>query len=100
MWTTVGISLEHAITRAAWPAEGRNSCDIVVYTLQEGMRVERTLEFDDWLRRLRDRVARNRILARIDRIANRGIIGDWKSVGSRVRELRIDYGPGYRIYFV
>ena len=64
------------------------------------MRVERTLEFDDWLRRLRDRVARNRILARIDRIANRGIIGDWKSVGSRVRELRIDYGPGYRIYFV
>jgi putative addiction module killer protein len=55
--------------------------------------------FDKWLGDLRDRQARVRILARIDRLAG-GNPGDVKPAGSGVSELRIDYGPGYRVYFV
>ena len=47
---------------------------------------------------LRDGQARARIAARIDRM-QAGLRGDWKSVGAGVLELRVDYGPGYRIYF-
>ncbi|MGH8764710.1 MAG: type II toxin-antitoxin system RelE/ParE family toxin [Burkholderiales bacterium] len=55
--------------------------------------------FEDWLSELQaDRRARAAILARVDRV-ERGLIGDWKSVGAGVGELRVDYGPGYRIYF-
>jgi putative addiction module killer protein len=57
-----------------------------------------TLPFDDWLLRLRDGQARARIAARIDRMQV-GLRGDWKSVGAGVCELRVDCGPGYRIYF-
>jgi putative addiction module killer protein len=56
------------------------------------------LPFDEWLVRLRDRQARARIAARIDRMRT-GLRGDWKSVGAGVLEMRLDYGPGYRIYF-
>jgi putative addiction module killer protein len=56
------------------------------------------LPFDEWLVRLRDRQARARIAARIDRMQT-GLRGDWKSVGAGVFELRVDYGPGYRVYF-
>jgi putative addiction module killer protein len=48
---------------------------------------------------LRDDRARARIAARIDRLAN-GNPGDAKSVGDGVIEMRIDYGPGYRVYCV
>ena len=54
--------------------------------------------FDRWLNGLRDVRARARIMARIDRLAL-GSPGDVKPVGSGVSELRIDYGPGYRVYF-
>jgi putative addiction module killer protein len=53
--------------------------------------------FNIWLDRLKDPQARARIRARIDR-ASLGNLGDWKSVGEGVIELRIDYGPGYRVY--
>jgi putative addiction module killer protein len=48
---------------------------------------------------LKDRQAMARIAARIDRLAL-GNPGDVKSVGSGISEMRIDYGPGYRVYFV
>ena len=47
---------------------------------------------------MNDRVAKNRIVARIDR-ASSGNLGDWRSVGGGVAEMRIDHGPGYRVYF-
>jgi putative addiction module killer protein len=61
-------------------------------------RIEKTAEFEDWLDGLRDRMARKRILMRIARVET-GLLGDWKTVGDGVSELRIDYGPGYRIYY-
>jgi len=51
-----------------------------------------------WLRKLRDRTARGIILDRIARLA-RGLPGDVAPVGGMVSELRIHYGPGYRVYF-
>lgn len=61
--------------------------------------VVRSATFDRWLRKLKDRRAVGRILVRIDRLAA-GNPGDAKPVGQAVSELRIDYGPGYRVYFM
>ena len=61
--------------------------------------VRRTDEFARWLKRLKDSVAKSRINLRIRRIALTGNLGDYKPVGDGVYELRIDYGPGYRMYF-
>lgn len=57
-----------------------------------------TIDFDLWLRKLKDRQGRVRILARIDRLAH-GNPGDAKSVGQGVVEMRLTYGPGYRVYY-
>ena len=61
--------------------------------------VRQTLAFADWLEHLADHRARERIAQRIVRL-QAGLFGDAKSVGGGVSELRIDYGPGYRLYFV
>jgi putative addiction module killer protein len=61
--------------------------------------VEKTAEFDAWLRSLRDRQARSRINSRLLRLSL-GNMGDVRPVGNGVSELRIHYGPGYRVYFV
>jgi putative addiction module killer protein len=58
-----------------------------------------TAQFRNWLRGLRDPVARTRVQARLRRLAD-GNPGDVKPVGAGVSELRIDYGPGYRVYYV
>ncbi len=55
--------------------------------------------FDRWLADLRDKRAVARILARLDRLAV-GNPGDVKPVGEGISEMRIDYGPGYRVYFL
>jgi putative addiction module killer protein len=61
--------------------------------------VQRTEVFTAWFDGLRDRRARDRILARIDRLSL-GNSGDVKPVGEGVSEMRIGYGPGYRLYFI
>ena len=61
--------------------------------------VRQTDLFAGWLRKLRDEQARARIQIRIRRLSL-GNLGDIKPVGQGVSELRIDYGPGYRIYLV
>jgi putative addiction module killer protein len=59
--------------------------------------VRRTTEFAQWLDGLPDQRARARIVMRIERLA-RGNAGDVKPVGGGVFEMRVDYGPGYRVY--
>jgi putative addiction module killer protein len=63
------------------------------YTTAEGR-----APFTEWLDALRDRNVRVRIKSRLDRV-EQGNLGDFKSVGQGVFELRINYGPGYRVYF-
>ncbi len=60
--------------------------------------IRQTSEFKEWLLSLRDAKAKARIAARIARAEN-GNLGDSKPVGEGVSEMRIDYGPGYRVYY-
>ena len=61
--------------------------------------LRRSAEFDRWLAGLKDRAAVARVLVRLDRLA-RGNPGDVRPVGSGVSELRIDHGPGLRVYYL
>ena len=61
--------------------------------------IRRTEIFDRWLRKLRDPSAKARIQIRIDRL-ERGLFGDVKDIGQGLSELRIDHGPGYRVYLM
>ena len=63
------------------------------------LEIRQTEVYSDWFNSLRDRQARARIDVRIRRLSL-GNPGDVKPVGEGVSELRIDYGPGYRVYFV
>ncbi|HBL29827.1 MAG TPA: addiction module antitoxin RelB [Acidobacteria bacterium] len=63
-----------------------------MYTLRQ------TQEFQDWLDGLKDLRGQVRIVARL-RLAEAGNLGDWKPVGGEVAEMRVDAGPGYRLYF-
>jgi putative addiction module killer protein len=58
-----------------------------------------TAQFRDWLNSLRDRKARLRIDDRLQRLAS-GNAGDTKTVGNGVQELRVHFGPGYRVYYI
>lgn len=60
--------------------------------------VMQTSVYSAWFRSLRDQTAKGRIVARIERV-QLGNFGDAKSVGDGVHELRMDFGPGYRVYF-
>ncbi len=60
--------------------------------------VRLTLEFQDWLDDLGDQRAQVRIAARLRR-AGLGNLGDWQPIGGSVSEMRVDTGPGYRLYF-
>jgi putative addiction module killer protein len=61
--------------------------------------VRQTEEFVAWLDELKDKRAQVRIAARL-RQAESGSLGDWQPVEGEVSELRVHYGPGYRLYFV
>ena len=67
--------------------------EVVAFRLADGV-----VPFDQWLDDLDDANAVARILARLARV-RQGNLGDCKSVGEGVSELRVDYGPGYRVYF-
>lgn len=60
--------------------------------------LEETLDFAAWLAGVRDRKAKAKIVGRIKRAAN-GNFGDHRSVKGGVFEMRVDYGPGYRVYY-
>ena len=62
------------------------------------LEVRKTEAYAQWLDGLRDVRARARVLVRVERLAA-GNPGDVRPVGEGVSELRIDYGPGYRVYF-
>ena len=61
--------------------------------------IQRTQQFIAWLTSLRDQVAKAHIARRIERLGQ-GNAGDVKPVGDGVSEMRIDHGPGYRLYFI
>jgi len=63
------------------------------------LEVRQTIQFSRWLRRLADANASARIVARIRRM-EMGNPGNCKSLGQGLMEMRIDHGPGYRVYFV
>ena len=68
------------------------------WEIREYLRSDGKCPFRNWLKSLKDVNARARIRVRINRI-RLGNFGDCKSVGSGVSEFRIDYGPGYRVYY-
>ena len=53
----------------------------------------------EWLDRFKDRIIRSRIRRRLSRLVEEGHYGDYKALGSGIYELRLNFGPGYRIYF-
>ena len=63
------------------------------------MYVKQTDEYAKWFAKLKDERARAKIIIRLRRIEKTDNLGDWKSLKDGIGELRIDYGPGYRIYF-
>ena len=64
----------------------------------QAFQLEETSIFSDWLGSMRDRRARAKIIARLGRASN-GNFGDHKSVKGGVFEMRVDIGPGYRVYY-
>jgi putative addiction module killer protein len=63
-------------------------------------KIEKTDNFDKWLRKLKDLRAKAKILFRIQNIENDEHFGDCESVGNGIQELKIDYAKGYRVYFI
>lgn len=61
--------------------------------------IEKTTEFDKWLRKLKDVRAKAKILFRIQKLESEEHFGDCEPVGEGIRELKINYAKGYRIYF-
>jgi putative addiction module killer protein len=63
------------------------------------IRIEKTSEFDKWIRKLNDLRAKAKILYRIQKLETDEHFGDCKPVGDGISEMRINYAKGYRIYF-
>jgi putative addiction module killer protein len=61
--------------------------------------IEKTPEFDKWLKKLNDLRAKARILIRLQKLEKDEHFGDCKFIGNGIRELKIDFAKGYRIYF-
>jgi len=63
------------------------------------MIIQKTSAFEKWIRKLKDIRAKSKILFRIQKLETDEHYGDYKSVGSGIFEMRINYAKGYRIYF-
>jgi putative addiction module killer protein len=61
--------------------------------------IEKTTEFDKWLKKMKDLRAKAKILVRIQKLEQDEHFGDCETVGDGIRELKINYGKGYRVYF-
>jgi len=61
--------------------------------------IEKTVEFDKWMKKLKDLRAKAKILFRIQKLENEEHFGEWKPIGNGISELKINYAKGYRIYF-
>ncbi len=61
--------------------------------------LEKTTEFDKWLRKLKDLRAKAKILFRLQKIEDDEHFGECEPVGNGIRELKINYAKGYRVYF-
>lgn len=61
--------------------------------------IEKTIEFDKWFRKLKDLRAKAKILFRVQKLETEEHFGNCEPVGSGIRELKINYAKGYRIYF-
>lgn len=61
--------------------------------------IEKTPEFDKWLRKLKDLKAKAKVLFRIQKLENDEHFGDCKPVGNGIKELRVNFAKGYRVYF-
>lgn len=79
--------------RNDWEKDWANLMELQRYQTASG-----DLPFDQWFEALRDGLAKAKILARLTRLAA-GNPGDSKTIGNGVLELRIDHGPGYRVYY-
>jgi putative addiction module killer protein len=60
--------------------------------------LKQTADFSDWLENIKNLKAQARVVARLDAAGN-GNFGDWKHIEAGLCEMRIDYGPGYRVYY-
>lgn len=70
---------------------------VIPYTVWKLVRDNGRVPINEFLASVRDKKSRGRILAHIDRM-ERGLLGDWKEVGG-IYELRLSFGPGYRVYY-
>jgi putative addiction module killer protein len=61
--------------------------------------IEKTSEFDKWLRKLKDLRAKAKILMRVQKLEQDEHFGECESVGDEIKELKINYAKGYRVYF-
>jgi len=71
----------------------------IPHTKNKEYKVDETEGFKNWRENLQDLKAKLKIQARIDRAIS-GNFGDWRTEAGEVRAMRIDYGPGYRLYYV
>ena len=62
------------------------------------MRIEETLEYREWINSLRDRIGKAKIQVRVDRLVH-GNPGEIRNLSNGVSELKVDFGPGYRVYY-
>ena len=61
--------------------------------------IEKTTEFDKWLKKLKDLRAKAKILVRIQKLENDEHFGEWETIEDGICELKINYAKGYRVYF-